>query len=51
MMKKAPKKLSISRETLHQLEKDEISKVYAAGTTTEVTCAIGTCCPKSSCYC
>lgn len=53
MKKKLPKKLSLSRETLAQLENSHLAD--AAGGATRLDCtitvAVDSCCPRSSCYC
>jgi hypothetical protein len=51
-MKKTPKKLALSRETIQQLQTEELFKANGGALTDDfTTCAIGTCCQRSSCYC
>jgi hypothetical protein len=51
-MKKNPKKLTLNRETIHQLQNDDLFVVNGGVKTDDfTTCAVGTCCQRSSCLC
>jgi hypothetical protein len=50
-MKKTPKKLTLHRETIQQLQSEDLVVVNGGLTDGDTTCAIGTCCRRSSCFC
>jgi hypothetical protein len=51
-MKRTPKKLTLTRETLQQLQGEDLVVVKGGVRTDDfTTCAVGTCCARSSCYC